>query len=213
MMRIVSVLFIFLIIRYCDPRYTFPTQAEAISHAIAELKKHMTYRPKTLVVCGTYCIGTFIFCIILFWILQRIDVTFKNPGRQGACFLCYCGRLRIKSVLWLWQETGDRSNWKSILPESVKLSRERVQSSCTVDAEFKCAGNAVGSVLLWLNLYRKWNLISLFCYSSWRSTWLSEESTRTYLLFDPPDGNFPKEARVRKLGPIWDRCAMTLWQY
>ncbi|CAG7833714.1 unnamed protein product [Allacma fusca] len=50
---------------YCDPQYNFPTQTDSISVAIVEIKKHLAYRPRTLIVCGTYCIGKErVFCAV-----------------------------------------------------------------------------------------------------------------------------------------------------
>ena len=47
----------FLLCRYCDPAYAFPSQREAIQFAVSTAKKAMEQEPRTLVVCGAYTIG------------------------------------------------------------------------------------------------------------------------------------------------------------
>ncbi|CAL8074748.1 unnamed protein product [Orchesella dallaii] len=42
---------------YCSPQYDFPTQSESISVVISYIKRQLEYRPKTLVLCGSYLIG------------------------------------------------------------------------------------------------------------------------------------------------------------
>nr|XP_048279055.1 DNA cross-link repair 1A protein isoform X1 [Myodes glareolus] len=42
---------------YCSPEFTFPSQQEVIQFAINTAFEAVTLNPRTLVVCGTYCIG------------------------------------------------------------------------------------------------------------------------------------------------------------
>lgn len=41
---------------YCDPQYTFPSQAEIIKHTLNALKTEL-FNPRMLIVFGTYTIG------------------------------------------------------------------------------------------------------------------------------------------------------------
>ncbi|ODM91471.1 DNA cross-link repair 1A protein [Orchesella cincta] len=42
---------------YCSPQYDFPTQSESISVVVSYIKRQLEYRPKTLILCGSYLIG------------------------------------------------------------------------------------------------------------------------------------------------------------
>ncbi|XP_064382971.1 DNA cross-link repair 1A protein-like isoform X2 [Halichondria panicea] len=73
---------------YCDQKYDFPKQAEAISYAMEKSVQVVSKNPNTLIVCGTYTIG-------------------KEKFFQGLHVLPI-GKLNFKYLLSYLEQFGDK---------------------------------------------------------------------------------------------------------
>jgi len=79
--------------RYCDPKYDFPSQAEAIRQVVNAVKTHLIDEPKTLVVCGSYTIGKqsiLFFCLRFWWFYTACRLANKT-----CFFLFFVGKERV----------------------------------------------------------------------------------------------------------------------
>lgn len=85
-------------VSYCSPEYDFPTQSESIANVITFIQRHLEFRPKTLILCGSYVIGKYIVLFVFryFYVLITLySVVFTHSLVLFAFHSTFLGKERV----------------------------------------------------------------------------------------------------------------------